>query len=955
MKSSDVRQQFFRFYQERSHAFVPSSPVVPLDDPTLLFTNAGMNQFKDVFLGRESITTPRAVNAQKCIRAGGKHNDLDDVGRDTYHQTFFEMLGTWSFGDYFKRDSIAWAWELLTEVWGIEPARLHASYFAGDEADGLGPDLESRDLWLEVTGIDPSHVHPFGRKDNFWEMADVGPCGPSSEIHVDLTPDRSGAALVNADDPRVFEIWNHVFIQFNRDAEGRLAPLAAQHVDTGMGFERLLAVLQGKRSNYDTDLFAPILEAIREHTGAPAYSGTLPAERPGHDELRDVAYRCVADHLRCLAFAITDGALPDNEGRGYVLRRVLRRAYRYGRQYLGVRRPFLHELVPAVVAVMGDAYPELAAAEQRVRAVVREEEESFARTLDHGIKLFDQAAERAAASDDRRIPGEVAFKLHDTYGFPVDLTRIIAEERGLAVDVGGYERHMEEARERARQAGRGGERDAARELLAAAANHDEAFFARIATDDAPKWRTTELSARLTGWLDADGELREEPLEAGGGIAALLLDATCFYAEQGGQVGDRGTIEGPEGTFEVLDTQRVRDTVLHLGRVARGRLAPGSTVAARVDDGRRERIMANHTATHLLNLALRDVLGEHVQQKGSLVDEDRTRFDFAHGAALTDDEIGRIEALVEEQIGADCRVYDREMPLAEAMAIRGLRAVFGEKYPERVRVVSVGVPVETLAAQAGDDRARVSIELCGGTHVDATSRLDRFAVVAEESVAQGVRRVVGMTGEAAHETLESGRRLRERAAALAAGADALPGDELAAGIAELQEALAGAQLALRDRRQLHVTLGELQMALKRRQEAQGREKAQTAVERARELLDGAERIDGTAVVIGEIAGVGPQQLREAMDLLRQRERSAAVLLLAPSQDDEGKVALLAGFTGDLVQRGAHAGKLIREVAPLVGGSGGGKPDLAQGGGRDAAGIPQAMERAAAWMREVLSAA
>ena len=436
LTSGQIRQQFLDFFAEQAHAIVPSSPVVPLDDPSLLFTNAGMNQFKDVFLGTGSREYKRAADTQKCIRAGGKHNDLDDVGHDTYHHTFFEMLGSWSFGDYFKEEAIRWAWQLLHERWGIPAERLHATYFAGDEKDGLPADEEARQLWLDVTTIDESRVHAFSKKDNFWEMADTGPCGPCTEIHVDMTPNLSGGPLVNADDPRVFEVWNLVFIQFNREASGLLETLPAKHVDTGMGFERLAAVLQNKKSNYDTDVFSPLMEAIRQVTGAAPYAGLMASKNPSAEEMRDVTYRILADHLRCLTFAITDGALPDSDGRGYVLRRILRRAYRYGRQYHDIDRPFLYKLVPAVADSLGDAFPELAAKQDHVVESIQEEEESFARTLDTGLRLFGVAASKAEEGD-KRIDGATAFKLHDTYGFPIDLTTIIAGERGLDVDIDG--------------------------------------------------------------------------------------------------------------------------------------------------------------------------------------------------------------------------------------------------------------------------------------------------------------------------------------------------------------------------------------------------------------------------------------------------------------------------------------------------------------------------------------
>ena len=952
--ANDIRRDFLRFFEERGHTIVPASPVVPHDDPTLLFTNAGMNQFKDVFLGTGTRDYARAVDTQKCIRAGGKHNDLDDVGHDTYHHTFFEMLGSWSFGDYFKADAIRWAWELLHEHFGIPAERLHATYFGGDEGDGLPADEEARQLWIDETGIDPANVRPFGKKDNFWEMADTGPCGPCTEIHVDMTPDLSGGPLVNADDPRVFEVWNLVFIQFNRDGDGKLHTLPAQHVDTGMGFERLVAVLQNKTSNYDTDVFSPLMEAIRAETGAPAYAATLPpatlsstGTEPSAKEMRDVTYRIVADHLRCLCFAIADGALPDNDGRGYVLRRILRRAYRYGRQYLGVDRPFLHRLVPAVASQLGDAFPELRAAGARIVEAVREEEESFARTLDRGLALFATAAERAT---DRTIDGETAFKLHDTYGFPIDLTTIIAGERGFAVDVAGYEQHMAQAREIARAGGKSGEADASRALLDAVAQLDDAAFAATATDDTPKFDAMEHKSKVVGWIDTAGTLHDSGvLDASHDAVGLVLRSTCFYAEQGGQVGDRGRIETSDGAvFEVADTQRARDTVLHVGRVTSGTIAPGAAVTASLAAERRRSIMAHHTATHLLNHALREHLGEHVQQKGSLVDDEKTRFDFAHRQAVTGEEIERIEAHVGRQIADTLPVNDRVVPQGDARSVNSLRAVFGEKYPDDVRVVSIGPTVdELLADRDRDGWADYSIELCGGTHVADTGAIGGFVLVAEEAVAKGVRRVVGVTGDLARRARAGASELGERLAAVEALGDDL--DALQGGAAEIQDALGAASLPLRDRQRLQDRLRALQGRIKTLQKAQAANQGAEVLDVAAALLDAAVDAGGSKVIVGEVPDAPADKLRQAADWLRQKAGSAAVLLFAPSGS---KVTMLAALTGDLVDGGLDAKSVLREAGKVVGGGGGGRPDLAQGGGKNPAKVPEAIDAVRAWLTDRL---
>ncbi len=936
LTASQIRQQFIEFFVQRcGHVFVPSSPVVPLDDPTLMFANAGMNQFKPLFLGTADPATEfgrlrRAANSQKCIRAGGKHNDLDDVGKDTYHHTFFEMLGNWSFGDYFKSEAIEWAWELLTGVWGIDPTRLHATYFQGDAAEHLDPDAEARDLWRRI--LPAERVHPGNKKDNFWEMGDTGPCGPCSEIHIDLTPDKSGASLVNKGDARVMEIWNLVFIQFNRGGDGKLTPLPARHVDTGMGFERVTSVLQGKRSNYDTDIFTPIFAAIQRVTGAGDYRGTLPsAGAATRDELVDVAYRVVADHIRCLTFAITDGAEPSNEGRGYVLRRILRRAFRYGWQYFGLHRPFLCELVPAVVEVMSPAFPELRGNPRHVADVIRDEEESFGRTLERGIALFDEAAQYAVTHHNRRIRGEDAFRLHDTFGFPIDLTQIMAEETGLTVDVAEYERLMEAARERAR-----GATAADAELWPSGP-----LPPWTATDDSLKYDLAASQANVRGWLQ-DGRVLQSGRVPDSARIGLFLDRTGFYAEQGGQVGDRGEIETPGGLFVVEDTQRRGDAVVHLGLVMRGHIEVGQRAELRVSELRRP-TMQNHTATHLLNWALREVLGDHVQQKGSLVDPDKTRFDFSHSSALDGDEIRRVEALVNEQIRGDLPVHARETAQQDALQINGLRAVFGEKYPDRVRVVSIGPAVEELLLKPDDAKwRRFSVEFCGGTHVRASGAIRRFCIVEESAVAKGVRRLVGVVDEAAEDALRAAAEIGERLDT----ARRQEGEALVESVSAIQAALDGRLLPVVEKDRARDRLAELMEKVRAFQRQQSRHDTADIVGRAAALLASAERVGGVAIVRGDLGGASADQLRAASDSLRDKAGSAAVVL---ASRHEGKVVLMAAMTADVVARGVKAGDVIREIAPTVGGRGGGKPDLAQGGGSDVNRIEAALQLAADWLR------
>ncbi|NNM25774.1 MAG: alanine--tRNA ligase, partial [Phycisphaerales bacterium] len=693
-----IRREFLDFFTKRhAHVHVPSSPVVPHDDPTLLFANAGMNQFKDIFLGHadgvvSAGNTRRVVNSQKCIRAGGKHNDLEDVGRDTYHHTFFEMLGNWSFGDYFKEEAIAWAWELLTEVWGLEADRLFVTVFAGDPADGLEADEEAETIWARH--IDADRISRWGRADNFWEMGETGPCGPCSEIHYDFTPDRSGRDLVNRSHPDVIEIWNLVFIQFNRGDDKRLTPLPAAHVDTGMGFERIVRVLQGKRSNYDTDIWSGIFAAIAGLTGAAPYQGRL-------DDPVDMAYRVIADHIRCLTVAMNDGAAPSNEGRGYVLRRILRRAVRHAHQTLGVEGPLLCDLVPAVVESLGNAFPELREKPDRIAATIRDEEESFLRTLDRGLELFADAAARAAAATGATgatggnrgvISAADAFRLHDTYGFPIDLTRVMAEEQGIGLDEAGYEHAMAEARDRSRQ----GTSSAKQLTLPPDALAKLRHLGIDATDDEPKYGGRPVVGHVRAiWNGTDFD---ESAHVGDEVA-VILDRTPFYAEAGGQVGDTGAlraenvnggtlpIRGRTGTaphdvchFKVEDTQRVGDFVLHVGRVTDGRLACGTPVQAMIDRERRRATMANHTATHLLNHALRAVLAGDVDQRGSYVGPDKLRFDFTAASPLSLEQLTEVESRVNAAIAAGLRVDAAPVALETGRQINGLRAVFGERYP-----------------------------------------------------------------------------------------------------------------------------------------------------------------------------------------------------------------------------------------------------------------------------------
>ncbi len=926
-----IRREFIRFFVAKAgHTEVPSSPVVPLDDPTLLFTNAGMNQFKDVFLGRGQRPYRRAVDTQKCIRAGGKHNDLEDVGRDTYHHTFFEMLGNWSFGDYFKAEAIEWAWQLLTGVYGIDPSRLYATYFAGDPSAGLAPDHEARDLWRRV--LPESHVLPGSMKDNFWEMGETGPCGPCSEIHFDRIGKRDAAALVNTGDPDVLEIWNLVFIQFNRESDRGLKPLPAKHVDTGMGLERLVSVLQGRRSNYDTDLWSPIFALTRAVTGAKAYGGSL-------EDPVDVAYRVVADHARCLSSAIADGAAPGNEGRNYVLRRILRRAVRMGHQHLGARGPFLHQVVPAVAETLGGVFPELRTKLHRIQEVIREEEAAFGRTLERGLALFEESATRARTKGGS-IAAEDAFRLHDTWGFPIDLTAVMARERGLSVDQDGYETLMERARETSRAAAEGTQRGL--EPLPPDAIAGLAHMGVHPTADADKYGTHEVPTEVGAiW---NGRNFDEHAESGARVA-LILRRTCCYSESGGQRGDTGTItvshrgEARDVRFQVEDTLSVGGYVMHVGHVVSGRVKRGDPAIVSFDRGRRQLIRSHHTATHLLNHALRTVLGAEVEQRGSLVEEDRLRFDFTFGRALSADELAKVEVLVNAAIGRHMQVHAAEAPLAVARTIRGVRAVFGERYPDPVRVVSIGVPVETLVAHPEDERWMAhSIEFCGGTHLANSQEAARFVILAEGAVSAGVRRITALAGAAA----QAASATADDLAARVESATALSGQELAEEIAAIADAFQSLPTGLIFRQRLEPRLAQLRDQVKAwKRDAQGLEQAQV-VERAREIAGAA----GGRVVVARIDDASRDSLLSALDAIRARRQDAAVLLVS-ADSAGGKVTIVAGVPKPLIDAGLKAGEWVRAAAIACGGSGGGRPDSAQAGGKDPAKAPEALEAAQAF--------
>ncbi|MFQ5753146.1 MAG: alanine--tRNA ligase, partial [bacterium] len=718
MKSKEIRNSFIDFFKSKEHEFVPSSPVVPFDDPTLLFINAGMNQFKNIFLGLETRDYKRAANTQKCIRVSGKHNDLEDVGFDTYHHTFFEMLGNWSFGDYFKKEAIEWAWELLTKVWRLDGGQMWATVFGGDEKENLEPDEEAAALWKDVTPIAPERVLQFGKKDNFWEMGDTGPCGPCSEIHYDLGEDKCDkrddpehVCGVNAGCARFIEIWNLVFIQFNRLKDGSLHNLPAKHVDTGMGFERVVAVINGLNSNYDSDIFTPIISAINDLTGIQ-YSGSD----------NGMAHRVLADHIRALTFAITDGAMPSNEGRGYVLRRILRRAARFGRN-LDMHEPFIYKLVPVLVDTMGDAFPELKEKHQFVSLVLKSEEESFNSTLDRGIEIFNKIVDDIEKNNKKMIPGKEAFKLYDTYGFPIDLTQLMARQRNFRVDENGFNAAMAAQRERARKAGK---------------------WSHAADFDLENWSQLSVGAdsEFLGYSELETESEIRKLHQEGGQVFLTLDRTPFYGEAGGQVGDVGEISGDGFKINIQDTVRVDNNFVHIGKLESDGKIENPKVIARVNTAIRKSTARNHTATHLLHKALRETLGTHVTQAGSLVAPDHLRFDVTHFQKIDLQQIDEIEKRVNEKIRTDLAIETIITSYVEAREM-GAMAIFEEKYGERVRMVKI---------------ADYSLELCGGTHLNHTGEMGYFRILSESSAAAGIRRLEAVTGERSDYLLRKDKQL-----------------------------------------------------------------------------------------------------------------------------------------------------------------------------------------------------
>ena len=865
MKANEIRKSFLDFFQSKQHLVVPSAPIVVKNDPTLMFTNAGMNQFKDVFLGNNPRKAPRVTDIQKCLRVSGKHNDLEEVGRDTYHHTMFEMMGNWSFGDYFKKEAIAWGWEFLTDVMKIDKDKLYVTVFGGDEKDGMAPDQEAYEFWKEH--VDESRIIYGSKKDNFWEMGETGPCGPCSEIHIDIRDEEArkkinGRDLVNKDDPEVIEIWNLVFMQYNRLANGTLVDLPAKHVDTGMGFERLVRVMQGKKSNYDTDVFTPIINEISQLSGIEY----------GKNEKCDIAMRVVADHLRAVSFAITDGQLPSNNGAGYVIRRILRRAVRYGYTFLKFAEPFVYKLLPVLVREMGEQYPEIKAQEMLVSKVIYEEEASFLRTLALGIKRFENYVEQNKGS--KLIDGAFAFELFDTYGFPVDLTNLMAEEKGLEVDMEGFNNNLKEQKDRSRKA----------------AEKMSGDWVELIHEDKP---TT-----FVGYTEMECQAKilkfREVVAKGKKHFEIVLDKTPFYAEMGGQVGDKGVLVSENETLNVVNTVKENDLSIHITDALPQ--MPEAVFTAKVDVERRLKIEANHTATHLMHAALRQVLGTHVEQKGSMVDDERLRFDFSHFAKMTEDEIRKVETIVNQKIREDLPNQTAvDVPIDEARNM-GAMALFGEKYGDKVRVVKFG--------------EGYSCELCGGTHIASTGRIGAFKILTEGAIAAGVRRIEAITGEAVIDYLDNQIDTLNKIKGL---------------VKQSGDVVKAVETLTAQNTMLQKKIESMMMA--------------QAVSDAKNAYNNATEWEGHKLVVARI-DVDMNQMRNIASALKDIDPEVVAIMGGVFEE---KPALCVMLPQSLVDsKKMDAGAMVREAAKEIQGGGGGQKTLATAGGKNAANIDKAIE-------------
>ena len=873
MKSVEIRKAFIDFFKSKQHIIVPSAPMVVKNDPTLMFTNAGMNQFKDLFLGNSPIVNSRVADTQKCLRVSGKHNDLDEVGHDTYHHTMFEMLGNWSFGDptgktqgYFKDEAIAWAWELFTKIYRINSDDLYVTVFEGDKSDGLDADNEARELWKRFL---PEDKILYGsKKDNFWEMGDTGPCGPCSEIHIDIRPKEEkdkipGRELVNKDHPEVIEIWNLVFIEFNRQADGKLIPLAAKHVDTGMGFERLSMVLQGVRSNYDTDIFIPLIEEISKLSGI----------KYRQNNENDIAMRVIADHLRAVAFAIADGQLPSNTGAGYVIRRILRRAVRYGFTFLGFNEPFIYKLLPILENQMGNTFPELVAQSNFISQVMKEEEIAFLRTLDNGMKLFEKYIE--SNPREKTINGNFAFELFDTFGFPIDLTQLIAREKGMTVDMEGFRKGLEEQKARSRKD--------------ASVDTGDWIIVNETTDqEFVGYDSMESQSKIVKYRKVAKSKKT--------LYEIILTRTPFYAESGGQIGDSGTLSSAKETIKIIDTKKENNQFVHISNTAPE--FPEKIFIAKVDIEKRWLVTANHSATHLMHAALRKILGTHVEQKGSLVTDERLRFDFSHFGRMTEEEVVKVEKLVNKQIRNNNSIDIMDGVSMDEATEMGAMALFGEKYGDKVRVVSFD--------------KNYSVELCGGTHVNATGNIGYFKIVSESGIAAGVRRIEAVTGEKAEEYVYS-------------NIDTL--NEIKAMFKNQPNTVMAVSNTIEQHHKLQKEIEKMNK--------------EQALQLANSLFDNAELIADIRFISSETK-LDVNQAKTLAGELRNKADNVFCMLSVISGD---KVNLVVSLSDKLVSdKGMSAGKIIKEISQHIKGGGGGQPFMATSGGKDASGIKAAFEAA-----------
>ncbi|XP_074604783.1 alanine--tRNA ligase, cytoplasmic [Brevipalpus obovatus] len=956
MNGSQVRQKFIDFFvQKYQHEAVPSSSVIPLDDPTLLFANAGMNQFKPIFLGTvdpnsEQAKWKRVVNSQKCIRAGGKHNDLDDVGKDVYHHTFFEMLGCWSFGDYFKREICKWSYELLVKEYGLNPEQLYVTYFGGSQEAGLEPDNECKDIWINEVGVPSERVIPGSMKDNFWEMGDTGPCGPCSEIHYDRIGGRNAASLVNMDDPDVLEIWNLVFIQFNREPDRSLRSLPDKHIDTGMGFERITSIIQNKPSNYDTDLFTPIFDAIQQKTGCRQYTGKV-----GDEDVDgiDMAYRVVADHARTLTIALSDGGRPDNVGRGYVLRRILRRAVRYSTEKLNAPSGMFASLIPVVVSILGDFFPEMKKDPQNLVDIINDEEQKFLGKLSEGRKLLEKTVSKL--KNTKVFPGDIAWKLYDTHGFPLDLTHLMVQEKGLAIDMAEYE--VAKAEAQALSYSKYSVNQSPNELDVHSISMLKDELKIPFTNDLPKYEyvpSSEESIAEYSFVPCSGKVLAlkkdgkfvESVDSNN-ECGVVLDKTNFYAEAGGQIYDTGFMRQASGgdkslvEFEVMNVKCKGGYVVHLGMVKSGCLKVGDVLDLHIDEPRRRLIMNNHTGTHVLNFALRDVLKVDTEQKGSLVDPDKLRFDFSLKGPMSCDELKKTEEVSNSVIIKNDIVYAQDAPRDDAKKINGLRAVFGEIYPNPVRVVSIGVSVDDLLADPLSSKGlENSVEFCGGTHLTRSGHIGELVISSEEAIANGIRRVIALTGPAATKANEQAKLYITQVAKFDSDVgkekDPVSCKALVKQIVELIEEISRSSISYWRKEELRNQLNKLKKRLDDVDRASKASNLSVCIEKAKALAE-EHKTDSFIVSVLE-AGSNNKILDAATKQVKSTSPDIATLFISC---DEKKVVCLSSVPSEKVKSGLKANEWIQSICQIIGGKGGGKPESAQASGTKVTSIAEAI--------------